>query len=152
MTKLSSSLISIILAGVTCQPLAATADTPRQVAEAAMAKWNDAVQHGRVEEIVALYTDNAMLLAPDGQVSKSPEEIRAFWQAMIARKAGEYRFNVVEARDDKGDTIVTKAVLFNRLIPANTMQTMRGNHADELFNVFKRQKDGSWKTEVQRWN
>lgn len=152
MAKLRMGLIGIIFTGMASQALAAAADSPRQVAEATMAKWNEAFQHGRVEEIVALYTDNAMLLAPNGQVSKNPAEIRAFWQALLERKAGEYRFNVVEARDDKGDTIVTKAVLSNKQTLARPTQTMRYNYDGELFNVFKRQKDGSWKTEVQRWN
>lgn len=150
MAKKNFGLIGIILIGMAGQTMAA--ETPREVAEATMAKWNEAFQHGRVEEIVALYTDDAMLLAPNGQVSKDPAEIRAFWQALIARKAGEYSFNVVEARNDKGDTIVSKAVLSTRQALAHTNQTVRYNYDRELFNVFKRQKDGSWKTEVQRWN
>lgn len=152
MAKLSFRLIAIILAGAASQAMAASTDTPREVAEAAIAKWNDAFLHGRVEEIVALYTENAMLLAPNGQVSKSPAEIRAFWQALIARKAGEYSFNVVDARNDKSDTIVTKAVLSTRPMSARPSQALRYSYDGELFNVFKRQKDGSWKTEVQRWN
>lgn len=152
MAKLRMGLIGIIFTGMAGQALAANTDSPRQVAEATIAKWNEAFQHGRVEEIVALYTDNAMLLAPNGQVSKNPAEIRAFWQALLERRAGEYRFNVVDARNDKGDTIVTKAVLSNNQKLARTAQTMHYHYDGELFNVFKRQKDGSWKTEVQRWN
>jgi ketosteroid isomerase-like protein len=142
-------LIAIVLTSLASQ--GASAETPREVAEATINKWNEAFRQGRVDEIIALYTDNAMLLAPNGQVSKDPAEIRAFWQALIQRKAGEYSFNVVEARNDKGDTIVSRAILSS--IPARASNQPASYHYDkELFNVFKRQKDGSWKTEVQRWN
>lgn len=152
MAKLSLVLIAVILTGMAGQTMAATIDTPRQIAEANMAKWNDAFRQGRVDDIVALYTDNAMLLAPNGKVSKSPAEIRAFWQALIENKADEFHFNVVDARNDKGDTIVTKTVLSTKHPLAQQRQAMRFNYDGELLSVFKRQKDGSWKTEVQRWN
>lgn len=152
MKNTALGLVGILLTGIAGQTWAAPVATPREVAEVTIAKWNEAFHRGRVDEIVNLYTDNAMLLAPNGQVSKNPAEIRAFWQALIDRKGGEYHFNIVDARNDKDDTIITKAVFSTRQTLARTSQTLRYNYDGELFNVIKRQKDGSWKTEVQRWN
>lgn len=152
MTKLSIGLIGILLTGIAGQTWAAPVATPREVAEVTIAKWNEAFHRGRVDDIVSLYADNAMLLAPNGQVSKNPAEIRAFWQALIGRMGGEYQINIVDARTDKDGTIITKAVFSTRQTLTRTSQTLRYNYDGELFNVIKRQADGSWKTEVQRWN
>lgn len=133
----------------------AVAETPREVAESAVAKWNEALQYGRVDDIVALYADNAMLLAPDGRVSHSAAEIRAFWRALMARdtKAGDYTLDVVDARSDKDGTIVAKTVLTQKqTLASSSRHTLRYTYDGPLYNVLKRQRDGSWRTSVQRWN
>jgi uncharacterized protein (TIGR02246 family) len=125
---------------------------PREIAEATAAQWNEAFRKGRVEDILSLYAENAMLLQPSGQVSRTPKEIREFWQRLIARKNGEYRINVIDARIEKDGSLVTTLQLSRRQNLYNSGQAVKYNDDGELRNVFRRQADGAWKAQVQRWN
>lgn len=145
-----------VLATVLTVPVHADTN-PRQVAEAAMSQWNEAMQHGRIEDIVALYSHNALLLAPDGKVSHSPTEIRDFWRLLMTSdktgQNGAYSLNVVEARSEDDSTVVTKTVLARQqTLPNENRHVLTYTYGEPLYSVLKRQKDGSWLTTVQRWN
>jgi uncharacterized protein (TIGR02246 family) len=87
------------------------ADDVRLIAESNVAKWNEALAKGKVEDILSLYTDNAMLVQPNGAVSRSRGEIRAFGQTQIDKKAGSLTIDSVDVRSEQEDTIVTKTTL-----------------------------------------
>jgi uncharacterized protein (TIGR02246 family) len=133
-------------------PALATADDARQVAEANIAKWNAAFADGKVDDIVSLYAGNAMLVQPDGAVSKSPDQIRAFWQSLIANQGGVLSINIQDAKSDNNDTIITKATLSDLQRLQNTQHVMKYNYEGVLYSVLKRQSDGSWKAQVQQWS
>jgi ketosteroid isomerase-like protein len=132
--------------------VAAAIAGPREVAEATAAQWNEAFRTGRIEDILSLYADNAMLLQPSGQVSRTPKEIGEFWKGLIERKSGEYRIDVVDARSEKDGSLVTTLQFSRRQNLANSGRTVKYNYDGELQNVFKRQPDGTWKAQVQLWN
>jgi uncharacterized protein (TIGR02246 family) len=126
-------------------------DSARQIAESAAAQWNKAFAHGKVEEILALYTDNAILMQPNGKVSKGAGQIRAFWQNLIAQ--GEFAMDVVDVRGSGEDIIVTTAKLADvKTLPSPEPQVMKYRFGGVLQSVLKRQPDGTWKSQVQRWN
>lgn len=123
----------------------------RQIAESNVAKWNEVLARGRVDEILAMYADNAMVLQPNGAVSKNSREIRAFWQTMIDKKAGVFSIGIVEAKGEKEGTIVTKTILSDVKTLENAQQ-IKYNYDGVLYSVLKRQSDGSWKSQVQQWS
>lgn len=88
--KLSTGLLLALVTSTTTEW--AHADEARQIAESAAARWNAAFAKGGLEEIVSLYTDNAMLVQPNGQISRSPGEIRAFWQPLL--QTGVYAMDI----------------------------------------------------------
>ncbi|HYE36382.1 YybH family protein [Methylocaldum sp.] len=122
----------------------------RQIAESSIAKWNAAFAKGKVEEILSLYADNAMLVQPNGAVSKSTGEIRAFWQMLIQK--GVYAMDVVDARSEKDDTIVATTKLSDVKTLQGPLQVMKYRYDGVLYSVLKRQADGSWKAQVQQWS
>ena len=129
-----------------------SADDPWQIAQASVAKWNEAFATGKVDDIVSLYSDHAMMVQPNGSVSKSSGEIRAFWQTLIDNKGGTFAFDIVEVRSEKEDTIIT-TTKFTDVKTLNTQrQVMKYNYDGLLYSVLKRQSDGSWKAEAQRWS
>lgn len=131
------------------------ADDARQIAESNIAKWNEAFAKGKLDDILSLYTDNAMLVQPNGAVSRSRSEIRAFWQTMIEKKAGVLTVDIVDARGEQDDTIVTKTTLSDVKTlqdPQQVTQLMKYSYDGVLYSVLKRQNDGSWKAQVQRWS
>lgn len=126
-------------------------DSPRQIAESSAAQWNAAFAKGKVEEILSLYTDNAILLQPNGKVSRGAGQIRAFWQNLVGQ--GDFAMDVVEVRGSGTDTIVATAKLSDvKTLPSPEPQVMKYRFGGVLQSVLRRQPDGSWKSQVQRWN
>ncbi len=130
----------------------AVADDAQRVAEANTAQWNAAFAKGKVEDIVSLYSSNAMLVQPDGAVSKNPEQIRAFWQNLIKKNAGVLSIDVQEAKGETDGTIITRATLSDVKTLQNTQHVMKYNFDGVVYSVLKRQNDGTWKAQVQRWS
>ena len=121
------------------------------VAENAAGQLNDALQKGRVDDIVSLYTDNAMIIQPDGSFSKERGEIRAFWQNMLDKKSGVMAIDVIEAKDDQEGTIVTTAHISDSKSLSTSPGTMKYSYDGVVYSVLRRQADGSWKAQVQQW-
>lgn len=149
MSKRSICLIAFLIAG---SGTACAADSARRVAESNVVQWNQAFAKGKVEEILSLYTDNAMLVQPNGAVSKNVVEIRAFWQNLIDKKAGVLSIDIVDAKGEKDDTIVTTSTLSDIKTLENPQQVMKYQYDGVLYSVLKRQSDGSWKAQVQHWS
>jgi uncharacterized protein (TIGR02246 family) len=125
-------------------------DNIRQIAESRIAEWNAAFAQGKLDDVLSLYAENAMLLQPNGAVSKNANEIRAFWQTLIQK--GVYAMDIVNVRSDKDDTIVAMATLADvKTLQNPQRQIMKYNYNGVLYSVFKRQSDGSWKAQVQQW-
>lgn len=128
-------------------------DNARQIAESNVAKWNEAFAKGKVDDILSLYAQDAMLVQPNGEVSRSAGEIRAFWQHLISQRAGVFEIDIVEAKGGKDGTIVTTAKLSDlKTLPDKTHQVLKYNYDGLLYSVLKRQSDGSWKAQVQQWS
>jgi ketosteroid isomerase-like protein len=148
--KRSLGLLLALVTSAGAGPLHA-GDSSRQIAESAAAQWNKAFEHGKVDEILALYTDNAILLQPNGQVSRGTGQIRTFWQNLIAQ--GEFALDVVDVRDSGEGTIVTTAKLSDvKTLPTPERQVLKYGFGGLLQIVLRRQPDGTWKSQVQRWN
>ena len=130
----------------------AVVDDAQSVAAATTAQWNAAFARGKVDDIVSLYSSNAMLVQPDGAVSKNPDQIRAFWQNLIKKNAGVLNIDIQEAKGETDGTIITRATLSDVKTLQNTQHVMKYNFDGVVFSVLKRQNDGSWKAQVQRWS
>jgi uncharacterized protein (TIGR02246 family) len=146
--KRSLGLVVVLFAAVGTGASQAAEDI-RQIAESSIAKWNAAFAQGKVDEILSLYADNAMLVQPNGSVSKSVGEIRAFWQMLIQK--GVYAMDVVDVRSEKEDTIVATTKLSDIKTLQSPPQVMKYRYDGVLYSVLKRQADGSWKAQVQQW-
>jgi uncharacterized protein (TIGR02246 family) len=121
------------------------------VAENAAGLWNKALKAGSIDDILALYADNAMIIQPDGSFSKERNEIRAFWQNIMDKKSGVMAIDVIEARDDRDGTIVTTAHLSDSKAMSASPDMMKYSYDGVVYSVLKRQADGSWKAQVQQW-
>ncbi len=150
MTKRSLGLVLALVTTSTTELLWA-ADNTQQIAESRAAEWNAAFAQGKVDDILSFYTDNALLLQPNGSVSKNQREIRAFWQVLIQK--GVYAMDIINVRRDDDNTIVTTATLSDvKTLPTVGQQVLKYRYNGLLYSVFKRQPDGSWKAKVQEWS
>jgi uncharacterized protein (TIGR02246 family) len=126
-------------------------DSSQQIADSNVAKWNEAFAHGKVDDIVSLYAENAMLVQPNGTVSKNTSEIRAFWQTVIEKRGGVLAIDVVEVKEEHDDTIVTTTHISEVKTLSAAAPVMKYQYDGVLYSVLKRQSDGSWKAQVQQW-
>ena len=147
--KASLGLLFVLVTSVG-QVFADTPDNARKIAESSTAQWNEAFAKGKVDDILTLYSDDAMLLQPDGAVSKGSSQIRDFWQKMI--KQGEYAMDVIDLRREHSGTIVATVRFSDVKTLSTANQTVKYNYDGVVYSVLKQQADGSWKAEVQRWN
>jgi hypothetical protein len=72
MTGLRDIGFGILLSLLLSAPVAAAMANPREIAEATAAEWNKALRKGRIQHILSLYTENAIVLQPGGQCPERP--------------------------------------------------------------------------------
>lgn len=147
----NNNLIFMILVTVLWSGLVCADNSTQQIAESNVAKWNKAFAHGQVDEILSLYTNNAILVQPNGSVSKNIGEIRVFWQTLIEKRSGVLAIDVIDIKSEQEDTIVATMRISEVKTLSVAAQIMKYQYDGVLYSVLKRQRDGSWKTQVQQW-
>jgi uncharacterized protein (TIGR02246 family) len=148
--KRNKRLLLSLLFGISVSNALSATEDFRQIAEANVARWNEAFSTGKIDEILSLYEDNAMLVKPDGSVSKGSNDIKAFWQALLDKKSGVYAIEITKVKCEKDDMIVTTATLSTSKTLQNPQQVMKYHYDGVLYSVLKRQANGVWKARVQQ--
>ncbi|GAB6067104.1 hypothetical protein JCM13664_04220 [Methylothermus subterraneus] len=143
MVKKLLLLFALALGGL---PFALAGETAENTAQGAVAQWNAALQSGRLDELLRLYAKDAMVLLPDGKAVRDPEAIREFWRRLLAAHAGRYALDLDKVLYSQDDTVVSTLRWSSR------DGGLKYSYEGVIYNVFKRQPDGSWKAQVQRWN
>ncbi len=123
------------------------AQDPAKVAEDVVAKWNSVLrQGGGINALMQLYAKDAKVLLPNGEMAGDAKEIREFWRRLLARRGKKYEVDLEDVIYAKDDTVVS-TLRWSELDGG-----MKYSYDGVIYNVFKRQADGSWKAQVQRWN
>ncbi|HWP00482.1 MAG TPA: SgcJ/EcaC family oxidoreductase [Methylococcus sp.] len=140
----------VLLATILWSVTAGAADDFRAIAASNAAQWNQAFAAGKVDEIVSLYAQDAILVQPDGKISRQRNEIRNFWQTLIDQ--GAFQIDVIDVKSEKDDTIVTTTTLSDIKTLQDSRHPLRYHYDGVLYSVLKRQSDGTWKATVQHWS
>ncbi len=129
----------------------ANAGNVDKIASKNVKSLNYALKSGHVDAIMDVYAQNAMLVQSDGYIYGNTDQIRAFWNKIIA-VPGAYEFDLTEAHRD-GDSIVMTARLASVLSKkVSTNQDLKYFYNGTIQTVLKDQGNGNWKTVVQQWN
>lgn len=139
-------LLLILAFSIGVSPLALAGDTPEQAVFAAVAQWNTVLRSGNLDELLRLYAKDAVVLLPNGETARDPAAIRGFWHRLLARHAGRYALDLDKVIYAKDDTVIST------LRWSNVNGDLKYSYDGVIYNLFKRQPDGSWKAQVQRWN
>jgi ketosteroid isomerase-like protein len=113
---------------------------------AAMKRTNEiacqAVANGTVEEFELVYTEDARILPPGGEMVSGRAAVIEFWRAAVEAGLRRAVLTTVDALP-AGDAIVEigRADL-----------TMGEAHVQVKYVVYWRQEDGAWKWHVDIWN
>lgn len=139
-------VLMIALLSGSMMAVGATRDDPKKMAADAVAQWNAVLNSGSVDALMRLYADNAMVLLPNGQAATNSKSIREFWKHLLANTYGKHQLDLDDVIFVKDDTIVSTVRW------SNLEDGLKYSYEGVIYNLFKRQPDGSWKAQVQRWN
>jgi uncharacterized protein (TIGR02246 family) len=113
-------------------------------------KWIDATKAQDVEAVVALYTDDAVMLPNHADTASGEEAIRAFYRQWYGGKDKLIRENFVDT-----GLLMNSPDLAIEMADFSGSTSLDGKETEfrgKNLIVWKRQSDGSWKILRDLWN
>ncbi len=133
------SLVSVYAASTTAENIDA---------EAVNSKWTSSFDKGNSEDLMALYTENAVVFPPSSEILEGQVAIIRYLEGLKKVGVTEYAISNVDM-NIKGDIAYETAIWEATRVDTNgTVFNFEGN----ITNVLEKQKDGSWKIKLQSWN
>ena len=130
----------------------ATADSLVSIAGSNIDQWNQALKQRDVEQVMALYTEKAMVLQSNGQVSQTRNSIRSFWKLVFDTQSGDYSFDIEGIQKSSNKIVLAAKWSARNGLNSTPYGSAVHSYDGKVTNVLVRQSDGSWKAQVQRWN
>ena len=146
MSKLLSLLCSVIILSVATISVA-RADSAADVA-ATFAAWDAAFNSGDAKAVSALYTDDAMLLAPTHDVIKGPDAVDKFIGGILGMGAKGHKYELIEASGDGNIAYGAAKWSATGKDKAGADQPWGGTSTA----IFEKQADGSLKIKMHTFN
>jgi len=117
----------------------------RHIAIQNLMSWNIAFNGGGLDDYADLYTEDAVLMTPSGEIATGAE-IQDFWRTIYEIGIHSQALDVTAVEGDTGQIIVT-----------SRWEALRAPEDDVVFegrlvSVLEKQSDGRWRTAYQRWN
>jgi uncharacterized protein (TIGR02246 family) len=122
--------------------------TIREVIETNNRRWNEAFNRGDAAGVAALYAADAMLLPPTKSVVSGAKEIQEFWSSLIKNGFGEHSIELIDACVE--GNLAYEAARWQA--SATTSDGGKQSYSGNLVNIFKRQPNGDWKSQLHTWN
>ena len=153
MNTVRTLMLSILLSGTSLPQMAQATESNHQSAEQAITEWNRALKHGDIADIMAFYTDDAMLLQPGGSVARKSSAIRSFWKSLIKKGHDQYAVDLVKMSGSDSNTVIAQTKwVSTAVLDGASKDVMNYYYDSSVSTVLKRQSDGSWKAQIQKWN
>jgi uncharacterized protein (TIGR02246 family) len=111
-------------------------------------QWSKAAGAKDVDKTVSFYSDDAVVMPPNGPRATTKEAIRAIWKDLLTDASISWKTKEVEAAQsgDLAFSSGTYEVTLND--PTGTPVKDRGKYLE----VWKKQADGTWKCVMDMWN
>jgi len=144
---LTSLAVASVGMGARAEPTAsdiADAET-RNIAIQTLASWNIAFNGGGLDDYADLYTEDAVVMTPAGEIATGAE-IQDFWKMIYGVGINTHALDVTTIDGNDGQIVVT-----------SRWEALRSPENDVIFegrmiSVLEQQSDGRWRTAYQRWN
>ena len=120
----------------------------RKSIEEADAKFSEAIREGNVAGAVAVYTDDATMVPPDGDVVKGKQAIEYLYKKFFQMGMKEIILTTIEVGGG-GDTAYEIGKSKVRIQPEGQAAMM---DSTKYLVIWKRQANGTWKVHVDIWN
>jgi uncharacterized protein (TIGR02246 family) len=111
-------------------------------------QWSKAAGAKDVDKTVSYYSDDAIVMPPNGPRATTKEAIRALWKDLLTDASISWKTKEVEVAQsgDLASLSGTYEVTLND--PSGTPVKDRGKYLE----VWKKQADGTWKCVSDMWN
>ena len=113
-------------------------------------KWSTTAEKNDVDGVLAFYSDNAVLLAPNVPIATDKKSIRESWAALLAPKT-TVTWKVTKVEVSKG---LDLGYLYGRY-ELSTPDPRGGTpirDSGKIVEVWKKQANGQWKCVVDTYN
>ena len=120
----------------------------RKSIDEACAKYSGAIREGNVAGVVDVYTVDATLVPPDGEILKGKQAIEELYKKFFQMGMKDIAFTTIEV-GGSGDTAYEIGKTKVRIQPEGQAAIL---DSTKYLVIWKRQADGTWKVHVDIWN
>ena len=120
----------------------------RKSIDEACAKYSAAIREGNVAGIADVYTVDATLVPPDGEILKGKQAIEELYKKFFQMGMKDIAFTTIEV-GGSGDTAYEIGKTKVRIQPEGQAAI---RDSTKYLVIWKRQADGTWKVHVDIWN
>ena len=116
--------------------------------EASCARYSEAIREGNVAGIIDLYTDDASIVPPDGDVVKGRQAIGEFYKQLLQIGMKDIAFTTIEVGGCDG----TAYEIGKTKILIQPEGQAAFQDSSKYMVIWKRQADATWKVHADIWN
>lgn len=146
--KLTKTLATALIWAAFSIPASAISDTPEYEIKATISSMERALNDSNIQQLKAVYTDDAVLIPAEDRALNDKKAIVSFWHDRFNNATSRYHIDVIHYRVNKN--IAHLSALWSATVITPDIQSeVRYGY---LTNVMKRQPDGSWKIQQQSWD
>ena len=114
------------------------------------AQWSKAAAAKNLEQTIAYYSDDAVVLPPNGPSATTKEAIRKLWQDLLASPGFALRWKPTRVEVSKSGDMAHVSGTYEFSI--NDASGKPFNDRGKYLEVWKKQADGNWKCAADMWN
>ena len=113
-------------------------------------QWSKAAAAKDLEQTVAYYSDDAVVLPPNGPSATTKEAIRKLWQDLLASPGFALSWKPTRVEASKSGDMAHVSGTYEFSI--NDASGKPFNDRGKYLEVWKKQADGNWKCAADMWN
>jgi uncharacterized protein (TIGR02246 family) len=114
------------------------------------AKWSKAAAAKDVEQTIAYYSDDAIVLPPNARSAATKEAIRNLWKEMFASPGLVITWEPTRVQVGKSGEMAWVSGTYE--LTMNEASGERINDRGKYLEVWEQQADGTWKCRADMWN
>jgi len=142
-------LLGVLYAQFSCsRPETFDAGQIRKSIEEVNAKYSEAIQYGNLAGVVAVYTDDATMVPPDGDLIKGKQAIEEYYRTLFQIGMKEVVLTTIEV-EGSGGTVYEIGKTRIRIQPESQEPIQ---DSTKYLVIWKHQADGTWKVQADIWN
>lgn len=146
--KLTKTIAALLVCAAFSISATAKSDTTDLEIRATIDDMEQALNDSNIQDLKAMYTDNAIVIPDKAKVLDDKHAIVSFWNNQFSAAKSRYHINVIHYRVN--DNVAHLSALWSATVITHDIQSeVKYGY---LTNVMQRQQDGSWKILEQSWN